>query len=143
MPIEIALKTADGIEVISDDQLEAYRKRALIEQPEHLANFDFSYSNSSFDLEVSLIGFFISDVLKGTSLADSYDFYDKSYRSFDLVISKGFGERSKLKFVAKNLNNPRINTVYRLFDDQMNEFDVIRDSYQKGRSFSISYSYEF
>lgn len=143
MPIEIALKTADGIEVISDDQLEAYRKRALIEQPEHLANFDFSYSNSSFDLEVSLIGFFISDVLKGTSLADSYDFYDKSYRSFDLVISKGFGERSKLKFVAKNLNNPRIDTVYRLFDDQMNEFDVIRDSYQKGRSFSISYSYEF
>lgn len=129
-PIEIAAKKAVERPV--------GKSRGLTDQPESIFNFDLTYDNPDLGLRVSLVYYHISDVLEHVSLADSYDFYSKSYDQIDLTLSKNFGDNFKFSFSAKNIANSLRETFY-----DMEGYEVEGDSYRMGTSFSLSGSYKF
>jgi len=145
MPIEVAAKIKTGMLDIDADSenIAAYSTRRIMQQPEELANFDITYDNSDIGLRTSLIFNYTSDILRGTSLGDSFDYYDDSYESIDFVFSKTFGDNLTLKFAAKNITNPLISTFYKAYDDEFNAVKITKEDYQKGRSFSLSLNYNF
>lgn len=145
MPIEIAAKIKTGILNVDADseKIAAYSTRRIMQQPEELANFDITYDNSDMGLRTSLIFNYTSDILRGTSLGDSYDFYDDSFESIDFVFSKTFSENLTLKLSAKNITNPLIRTFYKAYDDDFNAVKITKEDYKKGRNFSLSLNYNF
>ena len=145
MPIEVAAKIKTGmLDVDADNEnIAAYSIRRIMQQPEELANFDITYDNSDVGLRTSLIFNYTSDILRGTSLGDSFDYYDDSFESIDFVFSKTFGENLTLKFAAKNITNPLIRTFYKAYDDDFNAVKISKEAYKKGRSFSLSLNYDF
>jgi TonB-dependent receptor len=129
-PIEIAGKNEAG-RPVSDS-------RTLTNQPQYIINGDITYDNSDLGLQISLILYHISEVLESVSLVDSYDVYAKAYSAFDLTASKTFGENFKISFSIKNLTNSERGTYYDVEGDE-----VDRDSFNIGRSTSLSASYDF
>lgn len=145
MPIEVAAKIKTGVFSIEQDSelINDYSTRRIMQQPKALANLDVTYDNPNIGIKTSLIYNYTSDILRGTSLAASYDYYDDSYRSLDFVFSKKFKDNLTLKFVAKNITNPLITTSYRGIGDNFEQVDITRENYYKGRTFSLSLGYEF
>lgn len=149
-PIEVAAKTfTDGLTdpvLKNDAQIAAYRERGLTGQPEDILNFDITYDNPDWGFRVSVIAYYISDILRGTSLVDSYDVYEEAYQTIDLTMSKQFGDRWKLGFTAKNITDSQRGTYYELVDGQGDGLVTskkTRDSYKVGTTYSISASYSF
>lgn len=144
MPIEVAAKIKTGMLNLEDsDRINAYSTRKIMQQPDALANFDITYDNAIIGLRASLIYSYTSEILRGTSLADSYDYYDDSYQSIDFVLSKNIGENLTLKFAAKNISNPLISTFYKGYDEDFKEVKITKEDYKKGRTFSLSCNYNF
>jgi len=73
-------------------------------------------------------GFFIPNV------------YEKEYGTLNLSVIKKFGDSFSLKFQAKNLLDPMIETVYR---SEFIDKDVTKTSYQKGMEFTLGFTYVF
>jgi hypothetical protein len=66
--------------------------------------------------------------------------YETEYGTLNVTVSQKLNDIWKVKFSAKNLLNPKIQSVYRseYIDD-----DVVKTSYRKGIDFSISISAEW
>ncbi|MGB0792528.1 MAG: TonB-dependent receptor domain-containing protein [Opitutales bacterium] len=144
-PVEVAAKDKAGV-LVSEEDLDNYRSRQLTQQPSEIFSGDLTYENEDLGLRVSLIAYHISDVLKGTSLVNSYDVFEESYSSFDLTLSKRINDHLKFGFTAKNLTNSSRGTYYESVSsgDQGLEYGKIqRDKYKKGRVYSVSFSYEY
>ncbi len=73
-------------------------------------------------------GFFIPNV------------YEKEYGTLNFSLIKKFGDSFALKFQAKNLLDPMIETVYR---SEFIDKDVTKTSYQKGMEFTLGFTYVF
>ncbi|MGJ8638849.1 MAG: TonB-dependent receptor domain-containing protein [Opitutaceae bacterium] len=144
-PVEVAAKSEAGI--LNDaDALNSYRERQLTGQPSEIFSSDLTYENDDWGLRVSLIAYYVSDVLKGTSLVNSYDVYDKAYTALDLTLSKRINDNFKFGFSAKNLTDSDRGTFYESVENAgsgLNFGEIDRDSYNKGITFSMSFSYEY
>lgn len=145
MPIEVAAKIKTGVFSVEQDSelIKEYSTRRIMQQPKALANLDVTYDNPNIGIKTSLIYNYTSDILRGTSLASSYDYFDDSYRSLDFVFSKKFKDNLTLKFAAKNITNPLITTSYRGIGENFEQVDITREDYFKGRTYSLSIGYEF
>jgi TonB-dependent receptor len=121
--------------------------RDMTNAPEHLYNLYATY-----DLEETGTQFTIFYTVKGDTLLAGtqgspvvqYPFapsvYAKEYATLNLSIVQRIGDHLKVKFAAKNLTNPDIETVYRswLLND-----DVTKTRYTKGIDYSIGISAEW
>jgi len=143
-PIEVAAKEKAGI--LDIDNRNAFRSRQLTGQPSEIFSSDLTYENDDLGLRVSLIAYYIGDVLKGTSLVNSYDVFEKGYTQFDLTASKRLNDNFKVGLTAKNLTNSKRGTYYETVENTGSGLrfgEIDRDSYSKGTTFSISLSYEY
>jgi hypothetical protein len=122
------------------------RTRAMSHTPEHLYNLFLTYNMASMGLPDTDFAIFYT--IRGDTLiagadpqGNDYipDVYETEYGTLNLSLSHGFWDIWKLRFQAKNLLDPEIETVYR--DKDLG--DTIRTSHTKGREFSIGLSAEF
>ncbi|MFP4354501.1 MAG: hypothetical protein ACLFUJ_05195, partial [Phycisphaerae bacterium] len=66
--------------------------------------------------------------------------YETEYGTLNFTLSQKLNDIWKIKFSAKNLLDPKIETVYR---SKYIEEDQVKTSYRKGMSFSVSVSAEW
>lgn len=132
----------------------ASEDRPLYNQPESILNAYIGYSSEDLGLDVTLSANRVGDQLFAVTGAG--DIYVDPFTSLNLVISKKVFDNFSIKFAVKNLLDPEKSRSLRSFGD-INSSDVgdnsgvansgtdfgLRDSYQSGRSYSISASWEF
>ncbi|MBN1256988.1 MAG: TonB-dependent receptor [Planctomycetes bacterium] len=118
--------------------------RHMMNAPEHLYNFNLTYDWERFNTQFALFYNIRGDTLIAGAGQSNGNFvpniYETEYVTLNLSVSKKFGDHLKWKFVAKNLTNPDIQTVYR---SEYIDKDVVKTSYQKGMEFSLSLTAEF
>lgn len=119
-------------------------KRDMTQTPEHLYNFFMTYDLRDWGTQLAIFYTIRGDTLvAGAGQVKSRfvpSVYETEYGTLNFSLSQRLGEIWKLKFQAKNLLNPDIETVYR---SQYIGEDVTKTSYKKGMDFSISLSAEF
>jgi len=118
--------------------------RDMTNAPEHLYNFFMTYDIENYGTQLALFYTVRGDTLISGAGQSGGKFipsvYETEYGTLNFSLSQKLGERWKLKFQAKNLLNPEIETVYR--SKYIGE-DVRKTSYTKGMDFSISLSATF
>jgi hypothetical protein len=73
---------------------------------------------------------------KGTISPIEYgDVYEEPVDRLDYVLKKSFEFGGSIKFTATNLINPKVNYTQKIDGEE-----YTKESYRKGRSFSLSYS---
>ncbi|MFP4579334.1 MAG: TonB-dependent receptor domain-containing protein [Candidatus Sumerlaeia bacterium] len=123
------------------------KSRDMTGAPDYLYNIYLLYDFEKFGLESTQYSIFYT--VKGDTLSagagqskGNYvpNVYEKSYGTLNSSLSTKITENVKVKLSAKNLLDPKIETVYR---SKYLDGDVTKTSYQKGREFSISLTIEF
>lgn len=118
--------------------------RNMTNAPEHLYNFYLMYDLSESGTQFGLFYTVREDTLIEGATAGGVlvaDVYEKEYGTLNLSLSQKLGDTWKLKFQAKNLLDPEIQTIYR--SKYSPEGDRVKTSYTKGMDFSISLSANF
>lgn len=117
--------------------------RPMVDAPEYLMNLNLTYEAESTGTQVGLFYTRQGDTLVAGANPDVVgpqafvpSIYAIPYDTLNLTVSQKVGEYVKLKFSAKNLTNPEIQTVYRSDVTP----DTVRTSYRKGIDFSFSVS---
>jgi TonB-dependent receptor len=111
--------------------------------PEYLLNLNLSYDISLTDTQLNLFYIRKGDTLitgEGDADGHSPNVYEAEVGELNVGISQKIGDRWKLSFMAKNILDPAIETVYRADYAQK---DAVKTSYTKGVSYSLSLSGEF
>lgn len=120
------------------------RKRRMTNAPEHLYNLFATYELKDWGTQAALFYTVRGDTLiAGEGAASGYYIpavYETEYGTLNFSLTQKVGEIWKLKFQAKNLLNPDIETVYR---SKYIGDDVVKTSYKKGIDFSLSLSAAF
>jgi len=141
---EVILPDDEAAELAQSSIQAPMPKRDMTNAPNHLYNFFLTY-----DLERTGTEFGIFYTIRGDTLIAGAgqsngsfipNVYEKEYGTLNLSLSQKFGENWNLRFQAKNLLNPEIETVYR---SRYIGDDVTKTSYRKGMDFSISVSASF
>ena len=118
--------------------------RDMLNAPEHLYNLYLTYDLPGTGTQLGLFYTVRGDTLVAGSGVSAVGFipslYETEYGTLNFSLSQKLGDDWKLKFQAKNLTDPLIETVYR--SDYI-AGDVTRTSYRKGMEFSISLSGSF
>lgn len=119
-------------------------KRHMTNAPEHLYNIFLNYKMDKLGLPDTQLSLFYTvrgdTLVAGAGQSNSKfvpDVYETEYGTLNLGLSHKIGDIWKLKFQAKNLLNPKIESVYR--SDYIGG-DITKSSYRKGMEFSISLS---
>lgn len=122
-------------------------KRDMTNAPEYLYNLFLMYELDTLGLKGTRLGLFYSvrgdTLIAGAGQSKGYfvsNVYEKEYGTLNLSVSQRLGERWKLEFQAKNLLDPKVQTVYR--SDYIGD-DVTKTSYRKGMEFSLSVNLSF
>jgi outer membrane receptor protein involved in Fe transport len=123
--------------------------RRLYNQPEWIANVDLTFDNPNSGTSATLAVFAISDVLNsagsatfapnGQPIAYTLDRYTASFHQVDLVLSQKWGQWT-FRFSVKNLTDTTRKIIY---DPSQLASEVAERSFQVGRDYSISASYQF
>ena len=135
------------------DVFRADAVRPLFDQPDYLANIFASVNLDRWGTDFTLSLNQTGKRLKGALSTSALDIYEDSVSNLNLVITQKlpFLQNSKMKFSAKNLTD----STYRRYTESSDEGLLIRDEvgnsvdeyslleYKKGRSYSLSFSYEF
>jgi len=118
--------------------------------PEHLYNLFLMYDVPEIGTQVSLFYTVRGDTLVTTPGVKNVvgpnprffipGVYETEYGTLNLSLTQKIGEHIKIKFAAKNLLDPKIETVYR--SDGIGS-DVVRTSHRNGIDLSIGISAEF
>lgn len=113
--------------------------RDMTNAPNHLYNFFTTYDLKKTGTQLALFYTIRGDTLiKGANTISNNVFvpsvYETEYGTLNFSLSQKLGEIWTLKFQAKNILDPAIETVYR--SDSIGE-DVTRGSYHRGMDFSI------
>ncbi len=123
------------------------KTRDMTNAPNHLYNIYMIYDLDKLRLPKTQLNVFYTvrgDALVAGAGQSNGKFipnvYEKEYGTLNMSIVKKFGENFAIKFQAKNLLNPMIQTVYR---SQYIGPDVTKSSYQKGMEFTLGFSYTF
>jgi outer membrane receptor protein involved in Fe transport len=110
--------------------------RPLADQSPYIINLDLTYDNPAWGTTLSFTYNIFGPRLIITSL-NSPDVYEQPVSQFDLTLSQRIGRNWRLKFNAKNLLDPEIKRTYG--EDE----EAIYSSYTRGRTFSLSLTYDF
>lgn len=122
-------------------------KREMTGAPEHLFNLFFTYDLTELGLDGTKVGLFYT--IRGDTLTSGAgqsggnfipNVYAKQYDTLNFSLTQKLSDRWKMKFQAKNLTDPAIQTVYR---SEYTSGDQVKTSYKKGIDLSLSMSYEF
>ncbi|TAH36818.1 MAG: hypothetical protein EYC70_07465 [Planctomycetota bacterium] len=118
--------------------------RDMTDAPEHLYNLYLTYDLASTGTQVAVFYTIQGDTLVAGAGESGGNFvpsiYAKQYDTLNLSLSQKLGSHFRLQFQAKNLTNPKIETVYR--SDYIDS-DVTRSSFTRGIEYSIGLSAEF
>jgi outer membrane receptor protein involved in Fe transport len=118
--------------------------RDMMGAPEYLYNLNATYTVPKFGTELGLFYTVKGDALKAAGTQDNGHYipnvYEKEYATLNFSLSQKLGRRWKLGFKAKNLLDPKIESVYR---SNYTGEDVNKTSYKKGMEFSVSLGCEF
>lgn len=118
--------------------------RHMTNAPEHLYNLYMTYDVPTIGTQIGLFYTVKGDTLiagAGQSVGNFVpSVYATEHDTLNLSIAQPIGKYLKLRFQAKNLTNPEIETVYR---SEYIGADVLKTSYTKGVEYSISLSAEF
>jgi outer membrane receptor protein involved in Fe transport len=68
---------------------------------------------------------------------NSEDVYEQPAPSLDFIVSQKIREHMTVKFAAKNLLDPRIERTYG------EDSNLLYSSFTKGRTFGLTFSYDF
>ena len=109
--------------------------RSLQGQSPFLINLDLSYDNLNTGTAAGLYYNIFGRRLAEVSLGGTPDVFESARATLDLTFSQQWSE-FKLKFSAKNLLDSSFEKTYRY-----QGIDYIANDYSKGRSFSLSISY--
>lgn len=126
--------------------VDAGTSRDMMNAPEHLYNFYATYNIPDLGTKLGIFYTVRGDTLiAGDNVSPTGKYtpsvYEKEYGTLNLSLTQDFGEDWKLKFQAKNLLDPDIQTVYR--SKHCKEEDTIKTSYKKGVDFSLSLGAKF
>jgi TonB-dependent receptor len=110
--------------------------RPLADQSPYIINLDLTYDNPRWGTVLSLNYNIFGPRLLITSL-NSPDVYEQPAAQFDVVLSQRIGRRMQLKLAARNLLDPEIKRTYG------KEEEAVYASYTRGRTFTLSLTYEF
>lgn len=119
-------------------------KREMTNAPEHLYNFYLNYDLAPYGAQLSLFYTIRGDTLVAGAGQSSGKYipsvYETEYGTLNFSWTQKLGEIWKLRFQAKNLLDPKIETVYR---SKYIGSDVTKTSYRKGMEFSVGLSATF
>jgi outer membrane receptor protein involved in Fe transport len=122
-------------------------KRDMTNAPKHLYNIYLMYNMAEWGLPETDLALFYTvrgdTLIAGSGQSKGHyipSVYETEYGTLNFSLSHKFGETWTLKFQAKNLLDPDIETVYR---SRYIDRDYVKTSYRKGREFSISLSATF
>ena len=138
----------DEAATFEEDNIQAPMKsRDMTNAPEHLYNCFVTYDMDKIGFAGTRLGLFYTvrgDTLIAGAGQSKGNFipnvYETEHATLNLSLTKKFGDFCSLKFQAKNLTNPAIETVYR--SEYIDE-DVKKTSYKKGMEFSFGLSGSF
>jgi outer membrane receptor protein involved in Fe transport len=118
--------------------------RDMTNAPEFLYNLYITYDYDPTGTQLGLFYTVRGDTLIAGAGVDGSKFvpsvYETEYGTLNFSLSQKLGEVWKLRFQAKNLLDPDINTVYR---SPFIDGDVTKTSYRKGMEFSLGLSASF
>jgi len=113
--------------------------------PDYLYNLNLTYDIEKTGTRLGLFYMFQGETLEAGATQSKGNYvqsvYAKEYGTLNFSLSQKIGEHWTLGFKAKNLTNPKIETVYHA--DQYVDEDKTKTSYSKGIEYSINVSYEF
>ena len=137
--------TAEEIEDFASPAILApITSRHMTNAPEHLYNLYMTYDIEATQTSLSLFYTVRGDTLIAGAGESEGNFvpsvYETEYDSLNFKLSQKLGPYIKLSFSAKNLTNPKYESVYR---SQYIGEDVLKTSYTKGIDYSIGLSAEF
>ncbi|MGE4286311.1 MAG: TonB-dependent receptor [Phycisphaerae bacterium] len=117
--------------------------RPMTNTPEALYNFFVTWDLEETDTSLGLFYTIRGDTLvagAGQNLPSGYipDVYETEYGTLNFTMSQKLDSGWNLMFSAKNLLDPEIQSVYRADGNEM-----VKSSYSKGMSFSVSMSKKF
>ena len=110
--------------------------RALYDQSPYILNLDLSYTGERTGTSASVIYNIAGPRIALTKL-NTADVYEQAVPSLDFVASQKIGPHASVKFAVKNLLDPKVERTY----GESGEF--LYSSYSRGRSFGLSFSYDF
>lgn len=121
--------------------------RDMTNAPDYLYNIFFTYDLDRLGLTGTQVGLFYSvrgDALKAGAGQSQGKFvpniYEKEYGTLNMSLTQKIGDSWSVKFQAKNLLDPAIETAYR---SKYIGDDVTKTSYHKGMEFTIAVSAQF
>ena len=112
-------------------------ERPLYDQSPYILNVDLNYDNPRFGTAASLIFTLAGARIVFVNPAGP-DVYEHPPTTLDFILSQRLGRNLKIKFSAKNLLDPSYQVTYGRQADQS-----IYTSYQRGRTFGVSFTYDF
>jgi len=120
------------------------RTRQMTNTPERLMNFFLTYQIEQIGTEIGIFYTITGESLvsgadPGNAGAFSPSIFAREFDTLNLTISQRIGEHIKLKFAAKNLTDPEIETFHRSSVTP----ETTRTSTTKGIDFSFGISAEF
>jgi TonB-dependent receptor len=110
--------------------------RPLYDQSPYILNLDLSYSNPRIGTTAAVI-FNVAGPRVTIASLNSEDVYEQPAPVVDFVLSQRIREHMTLKFAAKNLLNPSFERTYG------EDSDLLYSSYTKGRTFALTFNYDF
>ncbi len=112
----------------------------LAGQSPYIVNLDLTYFNPRSETTVSLFYNVFGERLFSVGQRETPHIFEQPVDSLDFTLSQRLNDRWKIKFSIKNLLDPLIQSTYDFNGDGP---EYIYSSYQRGRSFGLSISYEF
>jgi len=110
--------------------------RQLYDQSPYLANVDLNYDNSRWGTSASLV-FGITGPRIAIASLTTEDVYEQPAPQLDFILSQKLGRHTALKFMAKNLLNPKHELTYGEDGEQL------YSSYTRGITFGLSLTHTF
>ena len=118
------------------------RSRDMTNAPSHLYNIFLSYDLENIGIRNTELGVFYTvrgDTLIAGAGQSRGNFvpnvYEREFGTLNMSLSRTLGKTWKMKIQAKNLTDPKIQTVYR---SEYIDGDVLKTSYRKGVEFSVT-----
>ncbi|MFP4139717.1 MAG: TonB-dependent receptor domain-containing protein [Phycisphaerae bacterium] len=141
---EVTLAKEEQERLAADNVKAPMVSRDMMNAPEHLYNLYMTYDAKELGTKVGLFYTVRGDTLVAGAGQSSGNFipnvYETEYGTLNFTLSQKLNDHWTLKFKAKNLLNPKIQTVYR--SEYIGD-DVVRSSYRKGIDFSVSLGAEW
>lgn len=110
--------------------------RPLYDQSPYVLNFDLNYEEPQLGTSAALV-FSVAGPRIAITKLNANDVYEQPSPALDFVFAQKLSRHATVKFSAKNLLDPRFERTYGKDSTQL------YDSYKKGRTFGLTFTYDF